>query len=257
MGVRNGKREIFKRLESKTLDAKFLTEIRHGLNCSPFEAEAVLEVVKEVYFPFVDQHGVKAPPGKITLVAVRAHEPAGKPVAECEKQSVCLTIHRGRQDDRILQEQGAAGFRQTRIPEICQEALSQGALLTREHPAFGVLDVPLPCALAVLLRGDIDRHVREVNISPCGIHEFASPHTGTQAHANQQLPFDGRAFLFVLPGGPAQVVTFVFCEHADFPLRGPGRCEPAKGMPIELCTIFGQLEYPFQLLDLLRSSACR
>ena len=43
MGVRNKKREILRRLDSKTLDAKFLNEIRHGLNCSPFEAEAVLE----------------------------------------------------------------------------------------------------------------------------------------------------------------------------------------------------------------------
>jgi DNA-binding CsgD family transcriptional regulator len=141
MGVRDRKREILKRLDSKTLDAKFLTEIEHGLNCSPFEAEAVLEVVKEVYFPFIDEHCVKAPPGKITLVAVSAEEPAGKPVAECEKQSVCLTVHRGSQDDRIVQEQGPAGFRQVRIPEICQEALSQGALLTREDLAYRVFFV--------------------------------------------------------------------------------------------------------------------
>ena len=141
MGVRDRKREILKRLDSKTLDAKFLTEIEHGLNCSPFEAEAVLEVVKEVYFPFVDEHCVKAPPGKITLVAVSADEPAGKPVAECEKQSVCLTVHRGSQDDRIVQEQGPAGFRQARITEICQEALSQGALLTREDLAYRVFFV--------------------------------------------------------------------------------------------------------------------
>ena len=136
MGIRDRKREILRRLDSKTLDAKFLTEIEHGLNCSPFEAEAVLEVVKEVYFPFVDEHCAKAPPGKITLIAVSADEPAGKPVAKCEKQTVCLTIHRGSQDDRILQEQGPAGFRQARIPDICQEALSQGALLTREDLAY-------------------------------------------------------------------------------------------------------------------------
>ncbi len=141
MGVRDRKREILRRLDSKTLDARFLTEIEHGLNCSPFEAEAVLEVVKEVYFPFLDEHCVKAPPGKITLVAVSADEPAGKPVAECEKQSVCLTIHRGSQDDRIVKEQGPAGFRQARIPEICQEALSQGALLTREDLAYRVFFV--------------------------------------------------------------------------------------------------------------------
>jgi len=141
MGIRNRKRETLKRLDSKTLDAKFLQEIQHGLNCSPFEAEAVLEVVKEVYFPFLDQQSVKAPPGKVTLIAVDADEPAGKSVVDCEKQNVCLTLHRGSEDDRILQEKGPAGFRQARIPEICQEALSQGALLTREDLAYRVFFV--------------------------------------------------------------------------------------------------------------------
>ena len=141
MGVRNKKRETLRRLDSKTLDARFLNEIRNGLNCSPFEAEAVLEVVKEVFFPFLDEQSVKAPPGKITLIAVSADEPAGKPVVDCEKQTVCLTIHRGPEDDRILQKQGAAGFRQARILDICQEALSQGALLTREDLAYRVFFV--------------------------------------------------------------------------------------------------------------------
>ena len=141
MGIRNKKRETLRRLDSKTLDAKFLQEIQHGLNCSPFEAEAVLEVVKEVYFPFLDGQSIKAPPGKVTLIAVSADEPAGKPVADCAKQNVCLTLHRGPEDDRILQEKGPAGFRQARISEICQEALSQGALLTREDLAFRVFFV--------------------------------------------------------------------------------------------------------------------
>ena len=141
MGVRNKKREVLQRLDSKTLDAKFLKEIQHGLNCSPFESQAVLEVVREVYFPFLDEQCVKAPPGKITLIAVSADEPAGKPVVECEKQSVCLTIHRGAQDDQILQQHGPAGFRQARLLDICQEALSQGALLTREDLAYRVFFV--------------------------------------------------------------------------------------------------------------------
>ena len=138
MGVRNKKKETLGRLNSKTLDARFLNEIQNGLNCSPFESEAVLDVVKEVYFPFLDEQCVKAPPGKVTLIAVSADEPAGKPVVDCEKQSVCLTIHRGPEDDRILQEHGAAGFRQARILDLCQEALSQGALLTREDLAYRV-----------------------------------------------------------------------------------------------------------------------
>jgi hypothetical protein len=141
MGIRNRKRETLKRLDSKTLDAKFLQEIQHGLNYSPFEAEAVSEVVKEVYFPFLDEQSVKAPPGKVTLIAVDADEPAGKSVVDCEKQNVCLTLYRGPEDDRILQEKEPAGFRQARIPEICQESLSQGALLTREDLAYRVFFV--------------------------------------------------------------------------------------------------------------------
>jgi DNA-binding CsgD family transcriptional regulator len=141
MGVRNKKKETLGRLSSKTLDARFINEIQTGLNCSPFESEAVLGVVKEVYFPFLDEQSVKAPPGKVTLIAISADEPAGKPVVDCEKQSVCLTVHRGSEDDRILQEQGAAGFRQARIIDLCQEALSQGALLTREDLAYRVFFV--------------------------------------------------------------------------------------------------------------------
>lgn len=141
MGIRNKKKEALERLSSKTLDAQFLHAIQYGLNCSPFEAEAVLEAAKEVYLPFFDTSSIQAPPGKITLVAVDADEPAGKPVADCQKRNVCLTVHRGIEDDRRLHEQGPAGFRQGRIPEICQEALSQGALLTREDLAYRVFFV--------------------------------------------------------------------------------------------------------------------
>lgn len=37
--------------------------------------------------------------------------------------------------------EGAAGFRQARIIDLCQEALSQGALLTREDLAYRVFFV--------------------------------------------------------------------------------------------------------------------
>ena len=70
-------------------DARFLKEIEHGLNCSPFEAWAVLEVVREVYFPFLDEQCVKAPPGKITLIAISADEPAGKSEIRCDLSLIC------------------------------------------------------------------------------------------------------------------------------------------------------------------------
>jgi DNA-binding CsgD family transcriptional regulator len=141
MGIRHAKKEELERLESKTLDAQFLGIVRDGLGCSPFEAHAVLGAVKEVYFPFLDAAAGQSPPGKVTLVAVDADEPAGKPVSACQKVTVSLTVHRGPEDDRLLQEQGPAALRRARILEICQEALSQGALLTAEDLAYRVFFV--------------------------------------------------------------------------------------------------------------------
>jgi len=141
MSIRNQKREILRRLESKTLDAKFRQIIREGLNCSSFESEAVLEVVREVYGPYFSESPTQPPPGCISLVAVDAEEPAGKSISACEKRVVCLRLHKGVEDDRLLQREGPSAFRRKKIPEVCQEALSQGALLTREDLAYHVFMV--------------------------------------------------------------------------------------------------------------------
>ena len=141
MSVRNPKQEELRRLESKTLDAQFKTAVQEGLNCSPFEAEAVLGVVREVYSPFMGPSGESIPPGRISLVAICADESAGKPVSECQKRCVCLTVHRGPEDDQLMQSEGLAAFRQARIVDLCQEAMSQGALLTREDLAYRIFFV--------------------------------------------------------------------------------------------------------------------
>jgi DNA-binding CsgD family transcriptional regulator len=139
MGVRHAEREELRRLESKTLDARFRAILENGLNCSPFEAEAVVAAVKEVYFPSLQpsESGGNLP-GYITVVAVNAEEPAGKPVRDCQKQTVHLLLHRGSEDDTLLQRQGAAAFRRARLTDLCQQALSQGALLTREDLAYRI-----------------------------------------------------------------------------------------------------------------------
>jgi len=141
MSIRNPKREELRRLESKTLDSQFKTAVQEGLNCSPFEAEAVLGVVREVYSPFMAASGESVPPGRTSLVAICVDEPAGKPVSECQTRCVCLTVHRGPEDDRLIQSEGLAAFRQARIVDLCQEAMSQGALLTREDLAYRIFFV--------------------------------------------------------------------------------------------------------------------
>lgn len=160
MGARPRDRDSsYDRLEGKTLDAQFRSEICEGLSCSPFEAEAVLQVVKEVYLPWFDASSTNVPPGKVTLVAVSSDEGAGKAIADCEKVTVCLTVHRGAEDDQLLRK-GTAFFRRGRIRDLCQEALSQGALLTREdlaHRIFFVSPRTITRDLAILRQEDPDR----------------------------------------------------------------------------------------------------
>lgn len=141
MGSKKAQRGELERLAAKTLDEQFMTEIRDGLNCSAFEAHAVLEVVHEVFAPYFSGGATPVPPGQVSVVVVDADEPAGKPLRSCAKKTVCLTIHRGPKDDEVLRKEGPEAFRRARIPELCQQALSQGGLLTREDLAYRILFV--------------------------------------------------------------------------------------------------------------------
>ena len=42
------------RLQAKSLDAQFKNEMVAGLNCSPFEAEVIVEKVHEVFTPLLE-----------------------------------------------------------------------------------------------------------------------------------------------------------------------------------------------------------
>jgi hypothetical protein len=141
MGIRRPARETLNRLEHKTLDERFLGIVRTGLGCSAFEAHAVLDAVREVYGPYLGMAPAEMLPGRISLIAVDADEPPGKPVAQCQQRRIIVTVHRGAEDDRLMQEQGLEGWRRSRLAQVCQEALSQGALLTREDLAYRVFFV--------------------------------------------------------------------------------------------------------------------
>jgi hypothetical protein len=47
--------EQIHRLSIKTLDQVFIAQAQEGLGCSLFEAHALTELVKEVYFPWLTQ----------------------------------------------------------------------------------------------------------------------------------------------------------------------------------------------------------
>ena len=149
--IRQPEREQLKRLTAKTLDQVFVMRAREGLSCSRFEAEALTELVKEVYFPWLAQpQAVQA--GQLAMTVVSTDEPGHKPLSKCKMVPVVLTLYAGKKDHeyRLAQEgaQGTVALRRRQIMRMAQEALDQGALLTAEDFAFRIFN----CGLRTISR---------------------------------------------------------------------------------------------------------
>jgi len=123
------------RLGHKQLDNQFMHEIVHGLQCSPFEASAVLETVYRVYSPYFETSGALKP-GQILFQVVSAEAPANTPLAQSKQLTVTLTLDAGPEDLEIRKTAGVEALRRHRMQRVCIEAFQQGGLLTAEDLAY-------------------------------------------------------------------------------------------------------------------------
>lgn len=149
--IRQPEQEQLNRLTVKTLDQVFIARAQEGLGCSLFEAQALTELVKEVYFPWLSQpEAIQA--GQLAMTAVSADEPGHKPLSKCKMAPVVLTLYAGAEDHkhRLAQEgaKGTVALRRRQIERMAQEALDQGALLTAEDFAFRIFN----CGLRTISR---------------------------------------------------------------------------------------------------------
>lgn len=122
------------RLEAKTLDAQFSNEMRVGLNCSAFEAEAILEKVHEVYAPLWEGSPT-VKPGQIQMVVVDASVAPNVPLAKARQRVVTLTLQAGAEDIEFRKTHSVPALRRKRLCRMCEEAFQQGGLLTLEDLA--------------------------------------------------------------------------------------------------------------------------
>jgi len=149
--IRQPAREQLNRLTVKTLDQVFIMRVKEGLGCSQFEAEALTDLVKEVYFPWLSQpEAIQA--GQLAMTAVSVDEPGHKPLSKCKMVPVVLTLYAGEEDHQYRLSQkgpkGTVALRQRQIERMAQEALDQGALLTAEDFAFRIFN----CGLRTISR---------------------------------------------------------------------------------------------------------
>ena len=105
-----------------------------GLNCSPFEAEAIVEKVHEIYTPLLETaQGLK--PGQIQMTVIDASVAPNVPLAKAKQRLVTLTLYGGEEDIETRKRESVPALRQKRMSRMCQEAFQQGGLLTLEDLA--------------------------------------------------------------------------------------------------------------------------
>lgn len=136
------------RLDAKTVDSMFRRRIEEGANCSPFVSEAILSVVKEVFGLAPDDADHQLGLGQIKLLVVAASEPAGKPLDQCQKVTVRLTLDDAQEDFRVRIEHGVDGLRRARILRITSEARDQDGLLSYEDMAYRLFN----CGIRTIVR---------------------------------------------------------------------------------------------------------
>lgn len=132
--INNSSLAKWERLKSKQLDSQFQNEIIQGLNCSPFEARAILDTVHKVYGNYFDStDSIK--PGQSKFVVTSAENGPSKRLSEAKMVTVTLTLDAGEEDLAIKEQGGVITLRQHRLQRICNEAFIQGGLLTVEDLA--------------------------------------------------------------------------------------------------------------------------
>lgn len=132
--INNSSPTKWRRLAHKQLDQQFVHEIIHGMDCSSFEASAILDTVYRVYRPYFETSGTLKP-GQILFQVISVETSAHTPLAEGKQVTVTLTLDAGPEDLEVRQNQGVPALRRHRMQRICIEAFQQGGVLTLEDLA--------------------------------------------------------------------------------------------------------------------------
>ena len=122
-------------LKAKTLDSMFRCRIEEAANCSPFVSQTILEAVKEIILIKPKVNDGQLSLGQILLFVLAVGEPAGKPLEQCQKVTVRLTLDAGQEDFQLRLAHGVEGLRRARILRITGEAREHGELLSYEDLA--------------------------------------------------------------------------------------------------------------------------
>jgi len=132
--INNSSLQKWERLAQKQLNQQFVNEIVQGLQCSPFEANAILDTVYKVYASYFKTTG-NLKPGQILFQVISIDTSSNTHLKDSKQTTVTLTLDAGEEDLKIREKEGVVGLRRHRIQRVSHEAFQQGGLLTVEDLA--------------------------------------------------------------------------------------------------------------------------
>jgi len=145
--INNTSHSLWDRLQQKTLNQQFTNRLIEGLNCSPFEANAILDTVYQVFSSHMDTSGQQGL-GEVHILCTGIENSSAKPLKDANMVRVRLTLDGGDQDLEIRRTGGPVALRQHRTERMAHEAYQQGGLLTLEDLAYRLFN----CGVRTLVR---------------------------------------------------------------------------------------------------------
>lgn len=124
------------RLLLKNAESVLAGTIVEGTNCSPFESRIIVEKAKEAFRVGEWAEGRVLEDGQMVFHAVSCEAPAGKPLDQCPKVRLVLTLIHRAEDLEVQMFYGTPARRRQQILRLALEAQEQGGLLTQEDLAF-------------------------------------------------------------------------------------------------------------------------
>ena len=145
--INNSAHALWDRLEHKSLNQQFINRLMEGMNCSPFEANAILDTVYEVFSPAMvsdEQQDL----GQMYLLCTGIENSSSKPLEKAQMVRVRLTLDGGSEDTQVRRTDGIIALRQHRMERMAHQAYQQGGLLTLEDFAYRIFN----CGMRTLIR---------------------------------------------------------------------------------------------------------
>ena len=158
--INNSSLTKWQRLSQKQIDQQFIHEMIHGLQCSPFEASAMLDAVYRVYSPYFETSGTLKP-GQMLFQVISVEATPSTRLRQSKQITVTLTFNAGKEDLEIRRKKGIPSLRRHRMQRMAVEAFQQGGLLTLEDLANRLFN----CGERTLSR-DLDILRREGIVPP-------------------------------------------------------------------------------------------